>query len=322
MAPEQAKGAAVDKRADIWAFGVVLLEMLSGKRVFDGDSVPETLAGVLKSDIDFSALPPGTPRAIRRLLRRCLERNPRNRLHDIADARIVLEEVAAGDLDDGDLEDGARDGERADGRAPPTGRGSKPAWRLLPWAITALALAALAAFAYLSSLALRSDPSPVIRFEIAPPDTASSSRRGNGFEISPDGKSLAVTWAGELWVRELDELSFRRFEGITDATYPFWSPDGAWIGFFAEGRLQKVLLRGGRAQRICDAPEGRGATWAPDDTIVFTIHFGSTGLWQVSAQGGRPQQVTALRAGHGTPTRGPRTPPEPYTGPLVSPLRQ
>ena len=135
------------------------------------------------------------------------------------------------------------------------------------------------------------EPEPAIRFQVELPDNAGTTRRGIGFELSPDGRHLVVATGGELWLRPLAAVSFRRIEGIEDATYPFWSPDGEWIGFFANGQLQKVARDGGRPQKICDAPDGRGAAWAPDDSIVFSARYGAGGLWRVSAQSGQPVVV-------------------------------
>jgi Tol biopolymer transport system component len=277
MSPEQARGGAVDKRADIWAFGVVLHEMLSGRSLFAADTVSDTLAGVLKSEVDLSKLPESIPAPIRRLLRRCLERNPKNRLHDIADARIVLDEVLSGRVE----ESGAAGVPHALPRRSRLGR-------FLPWAVAALAATVAVAVAAVHRRDAPVSPGPIIRFQVELPDAAGSTRRGIGFELSPDGRHLVVATGGELWLRPLDAVSFRRLEGIEDATYPFWSPDGAWIGFFASGRLQKVARDGGRPQTICDAPAGRGAAWAPDGDIVFSTRYGSGGLWRVSAQGGQP----------------------------------
>jgi Tol biopolymer transport system component len=280
MSPEQARGGTVDKRAGIWAFGVVLHEMLSGRSLFAADTVSDTLASVLKSEIDLSKLPESSPAPIRRLLRRCLERNPKNRLHDIADARIVLDEVLSGRVE----ESGAAGMTDA---LPPRSR----AGRLLPWAVAALAVAVALTFAALHRRSAPVAPGPVIRFQVQLPDAAGSTRRGIGFELSPDGRHLVVATGGELWLRPIDAVSFRRLEGIEDATYPFWSPDGAWIGFFASGQLQKVPRDGGRPHVICDAPGGRGAAWAPDGDIVFSTRYGSGGLRRVSAQGGQPVVV-------------------------------
>jgi len=282
MAPEQARGAAVDKRADIWAFGVVLYEMLVGKSLFSADTVTDTLAGVLKTEIDFTKLPASTPAAIRRLLRRCLERNPKNRLHDIADARIVLDEVISGKLEEGDARTGG---------AP----GASSRQRRLQWALAAIAAVATVAAVALAIVQLRSprvETASALRLEITPPETTSPTNRGGYFEVSPDGRFLALVEDGELWVRPLAAVAARRIEGIEGASYPFWSPDSAWIGFFEAGELRKVERAGSRAQKICTAPDGRGGSWSPAGVIVFSAGFGDDGLSKVSAQGGTPTRVT------------------------------
>jgi len=282
MSPEQARGKPVDKRADIWAFGVVFYEMLVGRSLFAGDTVTDTLAGVLKTEIGLAELPSSTPAAIRRLLHHVLERNPRNRLHDIADARIVLDELISGRVDESDAP--SADGSGTSGRR-----------RRLPWILAATtALATVAALA-LGAILLRSpraELAPALRLEVMPPETSSPTNRGGYFELSPDGRFLAMVEDGELWVRPLDAIAPRRIEGIEDASYPFWSPDGAWIGFFEGGELRKVSRAGGRAQKICTAPDGRGATWSPEGVIVFSDHFGDNGLSRVSARGGTPAAVT------------------------------
>ena len=278
MAPEQARGGAVDKRADIWAFGVVLHEMLTGRALFAAETASDTLAGVLKSEIDFGAVPGETPGEVRRLLRRCLERNPKNRLHDVADARIALEELASG--------------RGAEGAAPAPVRAGPG--RRLPWVVAGVASLVAAALAAGHLRAPRAAPAPTIRFHVPQPASSSPTRRGAGFEVSPDGRFLALTASGELWVRPLDSVAARRVEGIDEATYPFWSPDGAWIGFFADGQLKKVSRDGGPPQKICDAPEGRGATWGLGGVIVFSDRQGSRGLSRVGAQGGRPVALTRL----------------------------
>jgi Tol biopolymer transport system component len=282
MSPEQARGKAVDKRADIWAFGVVLYEMLTGTRLFEGETVTDVLANVLKHEADWGLLPAGTPAEVRGLLRRCLERNPKNRLHDIADARIVIDELVSGRVEESD--------------APPASGSNVPGRRRrLPWILAATtALATVAALAMASILLRppRAEPAPALRLEVTPPETSSPTNRGGYFELSPDGRFLLMVEDGELWVRPLNAATARRIEGIDDASYPFWSPDGAWIGFFAGGELRKVARDGGRAQKICAAPGGRGAAWSPEGVILFSDHFGDNGLSRVSAQGGTPVPVT------------------------------
>jgi Tol biopolymer transport system component len=276
MAPEQARGGAVDRRADVWAFGVVLYEMLVGRRLFEGETVSDTLAAVLRQEVDWSALPAATPAALRRLLRLCLERNPRNRLHDIADARIALDELLSGRAD-----------ADVSGVAASAGSRARPAGlRWLPWAIAALAGCAAILATALHVREPAAEEPRTIRFQVQRPDSNSSMRRGSGFELSPDGRWLAIAVAGELFVRPLDSVSARRLEGVAEATYPFWSPDSAWIGFFADGQLMKVAREGGAVMRVCDAPEGRGATWGQGGDIVFSQDQGRSALSRVSADGG------------------------------------
>jgi len=286
MAPEQAKGAAVDKRADIWAFGVILWEMLTGRRLFEGDSAADTLAGVLRAEIDLAALPEETPPAIRRLLRRCLERQPRNRLHDIADARIVLDDVLAG-----------RGGEVAAPTASPEATGGS--WRrVLPWVAAALALA-VALVAWLGRGT--STPPAALRVDVgAPPGTRFHFQGDYGAPavLSPDGSTVAFGAVGEdvrtfLWVRSLETGEARRLEGTAGASAPFFAPDGASLGFFADGKLQVVPVTGGTPRRIADAPNGRGGAWLPDGTIVFAPDFRSA-LVRVRSTGGRPEPLTVI----------------------------
>ena len=278
MAPEQAKGKAVDRRADIWAFGVVLYEMLTGRRAFPGDDVSEVLASVLKSDPDWGVVPAGLPAGVRRLLRRCLEKDPRKRLSAIGDARFDLDDV-----------------EPAAAPAPSTVR-PPSRWRWVPWAIAAASVVAAAALAVNQFRPASREPGRTIRFHVETPESSSQTRRGRGFQLSPDGRFLVISSAGELWVRPLDSVSFRRIEGSDGATYPFWSPDSAWIGFFADGQLKKVARDGGTVQRICDAPDGRGAAWGPDHVVVFSAAQGRAGLLRVNDQGGQPTAVTHVPA--------------------------
>ncbi len=283
MAPEQARGVAVDKRADIWAFGVVLYEMLTGRRLFEGELVTDVLANVLKKEVDLAALPADTPPAVRRLLRRCLERNPKNRLHDIADARLELEELASDRVEEADASSVRH--------SAPSG-----SMRWLPWLLAALASVVAMAVALVPRRAPRAEPAQTIRFDVAPPESSSPTNRGSYFDLSPDGRFLLMAEAGQLWIRPLDSPNARRLEGIEDASYPFWSPDSAWIGFFAGGELRKVARDGGRAQRVCAAPDGRGATWSPEGVILFSDRFGNRGLSRVSAQGGPPAEATHIAA--------------------------
>ncbi len=286
MSPEQARGKAVGKRADIWAFGVVLFEMLSGRRLFQGETVSDTLAAVLKTDPDWALLPADTPRSIHRLLRRCLERDPGRRLHDIGDARL-------------DLEDGAE---------PPVVAASAgaPAPSRLAWLAPAVAGALMAALAagLLWQVARPESSAPLTRLSILAPAGTVLFPDSNGVAISPDGTMVAFTVGGltrsesQLWVRSLDTMSARRLEGADGASLPFWSPDSRRLGFFADLRLKIIAVAGGRAETLAEAPNARGAVWTPSNTIVFAPNWGGP-LFRVPASGGTPEPVTKLDAARG-----------------------
>jgi len=291
MAPEQAKGFAVDRRCDIWAFGVVLFEMLTGKRLFEAPTVPETLAQVLTREPDLGALPASIPPAIRRLLRRCLERNPKNRLHDIADARIVIDDVSLG-----------RDGEFAEAQAPASG--ARRSW--LPWAVAAVGFAAALLTLFAARGANRPAEKPKLkRTSILVPGSVSpgGAEAGGMFALAPDGSAIAYAASGyvdimeeSLYVRELDQTEARKLPGTEGASYPFWSPDGKEIGFFAGGFLRRVPRGGGAARTICAAANGRGGSWSSNGTIVFAPGPYSA-LMRVSASGGEPVEATRLADG-------------------------
>jgi len=287
MSPEQAKGLAVDKRADIWAFGVVLYEMLTGGRLFDGDSVPETLAGVLKNPIDLEALPPDVPPAIRRLLRRCLERSPKNRLHDIADARIVIDEAMAGG-------DEPRD-------AAPVLPLARP-W--LPWTVAGLSAAVALALVVARPQSRGEAPTGAMtRTSLLTAKAGDSEPRLGGFAIAPDGTAvvfLAPNSEGRivLWLRELAEEEPRALDGTVDAGFPFWSADSRHVAYFAGGFLRRVARSGGAVQTICAAKNGRGGAWSENGTIVFAPDPYSP-LLRVSASGGAPVAATELDAAAG-----------------------
>ncbi|HEX8712394.1 MAG TPA: protein kinase [Terracidiphilus sp.] len=290
MAPEQAKGKAVDRRADIWAFGCVLYEMLSGQKPFEGETVSDVLAAVIKSEPDWSALPADTAPGIRRLVRRCLAKDPRQRLHDIGDARLAIEEALSG----ADVESGVSGGQFAESK------GASPAHRALPWMLGTLAVLFAAATAW---LALRPKPDQnVIRFPIAAPENAELLFGGEA-NISPDGRYLAfVAHKGTdapavLWLRPLDSLTAVALPGTEGAFLPFWSPDGKWIGFQANGKLEKVSVSGGTPQTLCDvngSSDGLGATWNHDGVILF--NGAGRALYRVPDSGGTPTLVAAPNA--------------------------
>jgi len=299
MAPEQARGRPVDKRADIWAFGVVLFEMLAGHRLFDGEDASDVLAAVLRQDVDLTALPGETPSRLRRLVARCLERDPKQRLRDIGDARF---ELAA-------LQNGTQDHEGVADSALPGAR-QQPASRwthLLPWTLAGVAGVALAA-TLLAWAPWRTQPASAPVHLLSALDagglTATVQTGSLLAALSPDGSTL--TFAGrdprgsapsQLYVRRLDQLIATPLAGTEEASTPFFSPDGQWIGFFADGRLKKVPTAGGTVLTLCDALNVRGAAWTDGDEIVFAPALGAGGLVRVDAAGGTPRAFTTLPPG-------------------------
>jgi len=302
MAPEQAKGRPADRRSDIWAFGCVLYEMLSGKQPFSGETVSDTLAEVLKVDPDWSALPADTPASIQKLLRRCLLKDPKQRLQAIGEARIAIEQT---------LNPSAQASASGFDVAAPVSvaaaapAATQPPWRrALPWAAAALLFTTTALFAILywreASVPARSVRSNILAPDQATFDFAASSGTP---AVSPDGKRLvfvAHDTGGKamLWVRELDSLSARPLEGTQGASFPFWSPDSLFVGFFASGKLMKIDVSGGPAQTVCDAPNGRGGAWSAGGVIVFTPKV-SGSLEQVSAAGGSSTPLASLSTTNG-----------------------
>ncbi len=282
MAPEQARGKAVDRRADIWAFGCVLYEMLTGRRAFEGDDVPDLLVAVLSKDVDFSVLPATTPPGLRHLIARCLDRNPKTRLQHIGEARIALDQAVAG-------------GPAPAGSAAAV---SSPIWRQpLAWAL----VAAVAAVTFAATSWLRpTDPlaaAPVVRFAVELPSGAAAqggaSSRGavtagslvgdlvdftnptnREIAISPLGTDLAFEWQQNLWVRRLnEEQSMKLTEGSNDVRAPFFSPNGRYIGFFALEKVWRVPVAGGPAEEIGGPIPGRpfGVDWADDGHVYVGV---------------------------------------------------
>jgi eukaryotic-like serine/threonine-protein kinase len=284
MSPEQAKGKPADRRADIWAFGVVFYEMLAGGQTFSGDTSAETLASVLKETITFDRLPADTPPAIRLLLARCLERDLRKRLQAIGEARIMLE---------GPLEAGG---------APEVPQQVEVRTSRAPWAIAgvlALALAGLAAWTWWPR------PKPVevgaVRFTVAPPEGATltgNDPNATQVSVSPDGHYVAFVAEESgrgrtLWVRALGSLSAQQLDRTEGARFPFWSPDSQTIAFFADGKLKRIPVSGGSPLVICDAPSPDGGTWNREGVIVFAPDSNSP-LHRVPAAGGVSTPVTTL----------------------------
>ena len=291
MSPEQAKGRPADKRADIWAMGCVLYEMLTGRKAFSGEDVAETLAHILTKEPDWAALPASTPAPIRRLLRRCLEKDRRRRLADAADARLEMDEALASSGDASTI----------------ILRPQEAAWvRALPWAVVGLLGAGLALTLVLWAPWLQTAPLGVTRTTITHSGTAALTQSGFGRDIalSPDGRRLVYSGNNgtQLFVRALDALEpVAITTGTGGAGLPFLSPDGQWVGFVNTSfELRKVAITGGAAQTITRV-DGilQGATWAADDRIIFATNRPDTGLQRVSARGGEIDVLTRPDREHG-----------------------
>ena len=287
MSPEQAKGKPVDRRADIWAFGCVLYEMLTGEMAFHGDTVSETMAAVLKNDPDWSLLPVTTPIRVRVLLRRCLQKDPKQRLRDIGDARISLDEVFAGEPESSLTEQ--------------TGISLPPRRRALPWVLFAATAAVLAALAFVHFREGPSETGEPVRFQIPLPDKAAMTTVG-AFAVSPDGSRLAFAARGadgvlSLWVRTLNSLEAHPLAGSEVAASslpPFiWSFDSRYIAFDAGGKLRKIDVSSGATETVCGlADTVVGGSWNRDGVII--LGTGAGGIMRVSANGGSASALTTL----------------------------
>jgi predicted Ser/Thr protein kinase len=282
MAPEQARGRPVDRRADIWAFGVILCEMLTGRPAFTGEDITEILASVVKDKPDLSSLPP----KVRPLVERCLEKDPKKRLRDIGDAMSLIEST------------------------PGAAAASRPASSRLAWALAAVVAAA---FAAISLVHFREKPpaAELVRFQIPLPGPVTIFGLAS---VSPDGRRIAFSALGRdgrsvLWVRTLDSLESRPLAATEGVQAPlFWSPDSRYIAFYVPGKLKKIEVSGGPPQTVCDAPEmWRGGAWSRDGVIIFGAGGLGQGLLRVSEAGGIASPLTKLdpsrrEAAHGEPS--------------------
>ena len=283
MSPEQARGQAVDKRTDIWAFGCVLYEMLTRQVAFSGETVSDIIAAVLEREPKWAALPAATPPHIRGLLQHCLQKDPKLRLRDIADARLVLDEELSGL------------GRSRLGELRQTERLSGVLASRWTYAVGIGLLVLGTAIGWWA----HSRPSVVergaVRFDVSPP-AGTTFVVGFG-AISPDGQFLTFVAESprgpKLWVRALDSQAAHELPGTDGAAFPFWSPDSRSIGFFASGKLRRIDIAGGTPTEICAVPVGRGGTWNADGVIVFNaVNDGP--LLQVPATGGAPTPLTTL----------------------------
>jgi len=298
LSPEQAKGNPVDRRTDIWAFGVVMHEMLSGERTFRGDGLSETLAAVILKEPDFEALPDETPPRLRELVRRCLIKDARKRLRDIGEARVTLEDPQAATVEGGPTN-------------PPTAEAPAPPRRRWAWlALAAVPLVAIAAFFIGSSLEPEPPPAAPVRLNVEFSDTQRfSTTPGMSIVPSPDGTHVAFAMGEppQLHVRNLQHLEDTVLSGTEGAQQPFFSPDGEWIGFFADNKLKKVSVHGGAPLTLAICSTARGGTWVPNGTIVYAPNT-TTGLHRISAAGGEPEQITTLANDEGKRDRSHRWP--------------
>jgi serine/threonine protein kinase/Tol biopolymer transport system component len=290
MSPEQARGQSVDKRADIWAFGCVLFEMLTGRITFPGATVSDHIAAILEREPDWSAVPASTPAAIQRLLRRCLEKDPNRRLHDIADARIEIDDA---------LTRPTTSVTEVSGESPR--RTDRVAWFVA--GVLLVALSATLATGWIvgwkpsaGALPGLSTTRPVTRLVVQP---SVSAPLAGGFAISPDGSMLVYraldAGTPRLFLRRLNQFDAASLAGTDDGYLPVFSPDGRWIAFGANGKLKKVGVTAGESPIVlCDVRNMQGAMWSTDNAIIFGA--GNRGLQRVSAEGGQPQALTTLDA--------------------------
>jgi len=292
MSPEQARGALVDKRTDVWAFGCVLYEMLTGRSAFARPTSSDSIAAVLEHEPDWRTLPPSTPSAIVRLVRRCLEKDVARRLRDIGDARAEIEDARA---------------DTSTARTPATAGPAPSRWPLIVAATAVLSAALAAGTVWVLKGRSTTWRTPLARLTLTLPegDVLGDSRGVLDLPvaISPDGRTLVYAAsrgdeAPRLFVRQIDTEGVRVLADTEGAHAPFLSPDGRWVGFFALGKLKKVLVAGGGSATLCDAPHAMGGSWARDDSIYFAP-INTSGIWRVPASGGAPREFSHVDRNRG-----------------------
>jgi serine/threonine-protein kinase len=288
MSPEQARGTIVDSRTDIWAFGCVLYEMLTGRQAFRGNMVSDILASVLARDPDLTALPARIHPRIRELIQRCLEKDPKARRQAIGDVRVEIERIL-----------GSNEFTAPIGSGPALT--SKAKLRLLlPWTVAAAIVAAAAVWVFKPAPA--ADPRPIIRFEYPVGFGPTQGFRSPGRSVvafAPDGRHFVYNTATGLYLRSLDSLASRIIPGTDNVlmTNPFFSPDGEWVGYYSadvNAGLHKIAIAGGAPVAIATASNPFGATWGKDGTILFAQQGG---ILRVSANGGTPEAIIKTKSG-------------------------
>ena len=288
MSPEQAKGKTVDKRSDIFSFGIVLYEMLTGKRAFAGEDVSEVLAGIIKMEPDWKAVPSVLDPRVQNLLRRCLTKDRKNRLQAVGDVRVEIQEILA-------------DPTGASAQQPLAVSAPSRARERVAWGLVAALLGGIVVWSV-----MRAEPpaQAILRFALTlPPGDIFTDTGRHLVALSPDGTRLVYSANEQLYLREMDQLEATPIRGTDmSPTTPFFSPDGQWVGFYAGGNLRKVSVTGGAPITLCDARNLFGASWGRDDSIVFGQ--GRNGILRVSANGGTPEVLIPMdsdknESGHG-----------------------
>jgi Tol biopolymer transport system component len=299
MSPEQASGKGVDKRADIWSFGVVLFEMLTGQSLFSGETASEVMASVIKEEPSWDRLPPDCPPAVMRLLRRCLRKRPRERLQDIGDARLEIQEPRTGTA----LEAGGPSADVEEVRRSERRGRSRERWI---WAVALVVAAGLASFVGYRHLTEAPEPRPVAHFVLDTPEDLAF-WDWSPVAVSPDGRQVVFLGTSpggdrQLWLRPLDSTEARPLPGTLGAGGGFfWSPDGTELAFPAEGELRKVALSSGTVQRLCKLPQITfdGGTWSTNGTIVFDDGGPNARLYSVPESGGEARPFLTLDESRG-----------------------
>ncbi len=272
MSPEQARGKTVDKRADIFAFGAVLYELLTGKRAFQGETITETLGAIIHKEPDWATLPESTPSIIQVLLRQCLQKDPDSRLRDIADFQALSEATLA--------------------PVEPISAAQPPLWKKgIPWGIAAIALVIAGITVW--NLRMSSIPQPLTHMVLTLPSGEALGTPGHQVvALSPDSAHLVYVANQQLYLRAMDQPESRPIPGTEGGEGPFFSPDGQWLGFFTIDGLKKVSINGGAPLSLSDVTHIHGASWDTDDNIIFAPNSGDRGLFRISAAGGEPVALT------------------------------